>query len=166
MDTIKQYLPLCWFAANPLDLTRSIPFFKHNLLFYFIVELFIQINMIDHFEAVIEVILETGLTLLFVGFILFLNKSTHSYVQIASSILFCENVIAVFVVPVMVWLTMTENEFSYALMVLLVLWDFSLVAFVYKKALGINKAAGTVVSLFYFACTYGLAYGITTYFIG
>ncbi|WP_031435499.1 hypothetical protein [Methylomarinum vadi] len=166
MGTFRQYLPLCWFAANPLDLTRSVGFFKHNLWFYFVVELFIQVNMIDNFEAVFEVILETGLTLLFVGIVLFLNKSTHSYIQVTSAVLFCENIIAVLAVPVMVWLTMTDNEFSYLLMFLLILWDFSLVAFVYKKALGINTAAGCVVSLFYFSCTYGLAYGITTIFIG
>ncbi len=166
MDTIKQYLPLCWFGANPLDLDRSVRFFQQNLWFYFVLELFIQVNMIDDFEAVIEVVLETGLTLLFVGLVLFLNKSTHSFVQVTTSVLFCENVVAVFVVPVMVWLTMSESELSYALMFLLVLWDFCLIAFVYKKSLGINAAASWVVSLFYFTCTYGLAYGITALAIG
>ena len=165
MGTFKQYFPLCWFAANPLDLPRSIRFFKQNLWFYFIIELFIQINMIDDFEAVFEVILETSLTLLFVCIILFLNKSTLSFIQIASAVLFCENVVAIFAVPTMVWLTMTDDELSYFLMLLLIIWDFSLVAFVCKKAIGINAAAGIVVSLIYFTCTYGLAYGITTYFI-
>ncbi len=166
MDTFRQYFPLCWFAANPLDLPRSLRFFKHNLVIYFVIELFIQLNMIDDIEAVFEVILETGLTLAFIGAILLLNKSTHSFIQVSSSILFCENVVAVLAVPVMVWLTMTDDEFSYLSMLLLVIWDFSLVAFVCKKALGINSAAGCVISLVYFACTYGLAYGITSFFIG
>lgn len=122
--------------------------------------------MIDDFEAIFEVILETGLTLAFVAIILCLNKTFHSFIPITSAILFCENVVAVVVVPVMVWLTITEDELSYLAMILLVVWDFSLVAYVCRKALGINKAAGLVVSLFYFACTYGLAYGITTLLIG
>lgn len=166
MDTIREYLPLCWFSANPLDLPRSTRFFRNNLIFYFVVELFIQVNMIDDFEAVFEVILETGLTLAFVGLILFLNKSLHSYIPIASAILFCENVVAVVVVPVMVWLTIAEDELSYIMMILLIIWDFALIAYVCRRALGINKAAGLVVSLFYFACTYGFAYGITTLIIG
>lgn len=166
MDTIRQYFPLCWFSANPLDLPRSTSFFRNNLIFYFVVELFIQVNMIDDFEAIFEVILETGLTLAFVAIILCLNKTFHSFIPITSAILFCENVVAVVVVPVMVWLTITEDELSYLAMILLVIWDFSLVAYVCRKALGINKAAGLVVSLFYFACTYGLAYGITTLLIG
>ena len=166
MDTLKQYLPLCWFAENPLDLPRSVRFFQQNLWFYFILELFIQLNMIDSFEAVFEVILETGLTLLFVGTMLFLNRSTSTYVTVASAVLFCENIIAVFVVPVMVWLTIAEDEFSYIAMLLLIVWDYALVAFVFKKVLGINTAAGCVISLAYFLSTYGGAYLITTLLIG
>ncbi|WP_305907002.1 hypothetical protein Q9L42_018135 [Methylomarinum sp. Ch1-1] len=166
MDTLKQYLPLCWFTANPLDLPRSVRFFRLNLLFYFIVELFIQINMIEYFEAIFEVTLETGLTLVFVGLVVLLNKSGHSFIQVSSAILFCENVVAVVVVPTMIWLTITEDELSYVTMAFLMLWDFSLVAYVYKKTLGINTAAGAVVSLFYFTCTYGFAYGITSLIIG
>ncbi len=166
MDTFKQYLPLCWFATHPLDLPRSIRFFKQNLWFYFAVELFIQLNMIDDIEAVFEVTLETGLTLSFAGIILLLNKSAHSYIQVTTAILFCENVVALFGVPVMIWLTVTEDQFSYLMMLLLIIWDFSLVAFICKKVLGINALAAIVMSLFYFTYTYGLAYGITALLLG
>ena len=166
MNTFRQYLPLCWFGENPLDLPRSTKFFKQNLAFYFILELFIQVNMIDVHEALFEVILETALTLAFAGVILFLNKSSHSYVQVTSAIIFCENVVAVFVVPVMWWLTITEHELSYFMMFLLSLWDFALVAFIVKKVLGINTAAGCIMSLFYFIITYGGAYGATILLFG
>jgi len=45
VDLIKQYLPLCWFKHNPLELTRSTGFFKQNLIFYYLVEYFMQANM-------------------------------------------------------------------------------------------------------------------------
>lgn len=166
MNTFRQYLPLCWFGENPLDLPRSLPFFKQNLTFYFILELFIQVNMIEYHEALFEVIIETVLTLTFAGIILILNKSSHSYIQVASAIIFCENVVAIFVVPVMVWLTITEHELSYLMMFLLTVWDFALVAFIVKKVLGINVAAGCVVSFFYFIVTYGGAYGTTILIFG
>lgn len=166
METFKQYLPLCWFSANPLDLPRSVRFLQQNLWFYFGLELFIQINMIDDIEAFFEVTLETGLTMSFAAIILLLNKSMHAYVQVTSSILFCENVVAVFVLPVMLWLTVTDSEISYLLMLLLIIWDFSLVSYVCKRVLGINKAAACVMAFFYFCYTYGLAYGLTTLVMG
>ncbi|MEE9336458.1 MAG: hypothetical protein V3U87_00110 [Methylococcaceae bacterium] len=161
MDTFKLYLPLCWLNANPVDLPRSTRFLNQNLVFYFIVELFIQANMIDPFEALFEVLIETTLTISFVGLILFLNKTTHLYVQILTAVLFCENVIAFFGVPVVIWLTVTEDSLSYYLMGLLVLWDFILITYIIKKVLLINTAASLTISFFYFGMTYAGAYALT-----
>jgi len=161
MNLVKLYLPLCWLKLNPLDLPRSVDFFKQNLWFYFIVELFIQANMIDPSEAVFEVVIETGLTMSFVALILFLNKSTHLFVQIATAVLFCENVVAFFGVPVVIWLTVSESIFSYYLMGFLVIWDFILITYIIKSILSINLAASLTISFFYFIMTYLGAYGMT-----
>ncbi len=161
MDTFKLYLPLCWLNSNPVDLPRSTRFLNQNLVFYFILELFIQANMIDPFEALFEVLIETILTLSFVGLILFLNKTTHLYVQILTAVLFCENIIAFFGVPVVIWLTVTEDTLSYYLMGLLVFWDYILITFIIKKVLLINTAASLTISFFYFGMTYAGAYALT-----
>lgn len=161
MDIFKLYLPLCWLKTNPLDLPRSVDFLKKNLWFYFIVELFIQANMIDPYEAFFEVVVETSLTLCFVGLILFLNKTQHLYVQIVTAVLFCENVIAFFGVPIVMWLTVSEDLLSYYLMALLIIWDFILITFIIKKVLSINTAASLTISFFYFIMTYAGAYGLT-----
>ncbi len=166
MNIFKQYFPLTLLKVNPLDLPQSVPFFKHNLWFYFVVELFIQANMIDPSEAFFEVILETCLTLMFVGFILFLNKSTHLFVQIATAVLFCENVVAFFGVPVVIWLTVSESILSYYLMGLLILWDFVLITYIVRCVLSINMAASLTISFFYFMMTYFGAYGITLLLFG
>ena len=164
MNIFKQYLPLSLLKVNPLDLPRSVSFFKQNLWFYFIVELFIQANMIDPTEAFFEVILETCLTLAFVGLILSLNKNSHLFVQIATAVLFCENVVAFFGVPVVIWLTVSESIWSYYLMGLLILWDFVLITYIVKSVLSINMAASLTISFFYFLMTYFGAYGITLLF--
>lgn len=161
MDTFKLYLPLCWLKANPVDLPKSVNFLKQNLVFYFILELFIQANMIDPSEAIVEVIIETALTLFFVALILFLNKTSHLYVQIITAVLFCENIIAFFGVPIVIWLTVSEDALSYYLLGLLVLWDFILITYIVKKVLSINTAASLTISFFYFGMTYAGAYGIT-----
>lgn len=161
MDTFKKYLQVCWFGQNPLDLPRSIKFFRYNLWFYFLLELFIQFNVVSFYEAVFEVVLETLLTLSFAAVILYFNKTFHAYVQVSCSILFCENIVAVFVVPAVVWLTASNDLISYLLVFLLVFWDYALITFIVKKVLGINTTAGAAVSLVYFFFTYGGAYGAT-----
>lgn len=161
MHNIKLYLPLCWLKTNPLDLPRSVKFLEQNLWFYFIVELFIQANMIDPSEAFFEVVLETSLTLVFVWTLLLVNRTTDLFVQIASAVLFCENIIAIFGVPVVVWLTVSEDILSYYLFGLLVLWDFVLISYIIKKVLSINIAASMTISFFYFVATYLGAYSMT-----
>jgi hypothetical protein len=155
MDNLKHYLLLCQFKLNPLELVRSVSFFKQNLLFYFIIEFFLQANMTDDpFESFAEVSYETFLTLLFIAVMLALNKALYAFIQVATAILFCENVVAVAIVPVLVWLTMTEDLLSYYLLGLLLFWNFALVTYIIKKVLAINTPASAVLSLFYFASTY------------
>ncbi|MEO1879574.1 MAG: hypothetical protein ABGX40_06325 [Methylococcales bacterium] len=164
MSNFNTYLPLCVLKVNPLDLPKSIHFLKQNFWFYFLVELFLQANMIDPSEAFVEVILETALTFTFVGIVLFLNRTTHLYVQIITAILFCENVVAFFGVPVVVWLTVSESLLSYYFMGALILWDFVLITFILKKVIGINFFASVVISFFYFMMTYVGAYSLTLLF--
>ena len=161
MNTLKLYLPLIWLKCNPLDLPKSITFLKQNFWFYFIVELFIQANMIDPSEAFFEVVVETLLTFGFVWLILFLNKTLHLYVPIITAVLFCENVVAFFGVPVVIWLTVSEDLISYYLFGLLMLWDYVLITYIIKKVLSINTAASLTISFFYFMMTYVGAYGLT-----
>jgi hypothetical protein len=117
--------------------------------------------MIDPSEAFFEVVIETLLTFSFVGLLLFLNKTTHLYVQIITAVLFCENIVAFFGVPIVIWLTVGENIISYYLMGVLILWDYILITFIIKKVIAINLAASLTISFFYFMMTYAGAYSLT-----
>jgi hypothetical protein len=155
MDILKQYLPLCGLQNNPLMLPRSVDFFKQNLLFYFVVEYFMQVNMTDDpVEAFTEVSMALLLSLIFIGVMLFLNRTLYAYIQVTTAIIFCANIVAVFVVPVMIWLTVSEDALSYYLLSLLLLWDYALVTHIIRQVLSINIFASLVLSLFYFVATY------------
>ncbi len=160
MGVIRQYFPLCWFNVSVFDLPRSTRFFKHNAIFYFIAVFFIQFNMSDDIDTIFEVLLETGLTLTFIALVLWLNQTFHLYVQVASAILFCENVVALFLIPIVFWVTVAEDAPSYAMLALFLLWDMAIIARIFKDVLQINTPASLVVSLVYFLTTYGGAYGI------
>lgn len=155
MEILKQYLPLCWLKHNPLELTRSINFFKQNLLLYFIVEYFMQANMTDDpFESFVEVTIQTLLTLIFIGVILRLNKTLYAYIQVTTAFLVCANIVAIFVIPVLIWLTVREDLLSYYSLGVLLIWEFTVMAYIFKKILSISPVASLALSLLYFTVTY------------
>lgn len=88
------------------------------------------------------------------------NKSLYVYIQVATAVLFCENIVSIFSVPVIVWLTISESTLSYYVLALLGLWDFALITYIFKSALSINLIAGAALALFYFITTYGAAFGL------
>ncbi len=161
MDVLKQYLPLCWLKNNPLELSRSLSFFKQNLLFYFVVEYFMQTNMtVDPLESFVEVSIETLLTLAFIGLILFFNRTLYVYIQVATAILFCANVVALPLVPVLIWLTVSEDILSYYFFALILFWEFVLVTNIIRQVLSVNILASLILSLFYFSVTYFGAFAL------
>jgi hypothetical protein len=166
IEILRQYLPLCWFKHNPLELTRSMNFFKQNLLFYFVVEYFMQANMTDDpFESFTEVTIQTLLTLMFIGFILRLNKTLYAYIQVTTAILICANIVSLFVIPVLIWLTVSENILSYYSLGLLSIWEFTVMAYIFRKILSINPAASLVLSVLYFTVNYLGAFTLGQLFI-
>ncbi|MGZ8162618.1 MAG: hypothetical protein ACXWTL_06390 [Methylobacter sp.] len=161
MAILKQYLALCWFRNNPLELPRSVTFFRQNLLFYFIIEYFMQANMTDDpVESFVEVGLVSILTLLFIGIMLFFNKTLYAYIQVTTAILFCANIVAFFIVPVIIWLTVSEDPWSYYFFAILLLWDYAMVSYIINRTVSINIPASMVLALFYFTATYFGAFAI------
>jgi len=161
MDILKQYLPLCWLKNNPLELPRSVYFFKQNLLFYFVSEYFMQANMTDDpLESFTEVSIETFLTLIFIGVMLIFNRTLYAYVQVTTAIIFCANIIGLFVVPVLIWLTVSEDPLSYYFLALLLFWDYAVVTYIIRQVLSVNILASLVLALFYFTATYFAAFAL------
>ncbi|MGR9013533.1 MAG: hypothetical protein ACU83U_07800 [Gammaproteobacteria bacterium] len=108
----------------------------------------------DPLESFVEVSIETLLTLLFIGIMLFFNRTLYAYIQVATAILFCANLVAIPLVPVLIWLTVSEDLLSYYLFGLLLFWEFVLVTNIIRNVLSINLFASTILSLFYFAVSY------------
>ncbi len=82
----------------------------------------------------------------------------YAYIQVSSALLFTSNVVSVVIIPVLVWLTITENTISYYLLGLALFWEFAIVAYILRLVIGINVPASMVMSLVYFGATYYGAY--------
>lgn len=161
MDTIREYLALCWLNNDPLELPRSVGLFKKNLLIYFMVGYLLQANMIDDpVESLYEISLQTVLMLAFIGIMLALNKTLYAYIQITTAFMFSANLISAFVIPVMVWLTVSEDIYSYYLFFLLLAWYYAIVTYIIKCTLLINVPASMVLALFYFIATFLSAFAL------
>ena len=155
IDILKQFLPLCWLKHNPLELTRSTAFFKQNLAFFYVVEFLIQTNMTDDpFESFLEVSFETAFTLLFIGFILYLNKTLYAFVQTTTAVLLCSNIVSLFIIPILVWLTLNQYLLSYYVLGLLFIWELALIAYIFRTTLSINLSASFAISAVYFILVY------------
>lgn len=166
MELLKQYLPLCWFGVSPLELPRSTDFFKNNLIFNFLIFFFIHFNMTDEIESISEVFFETLLNLGFIYLTLCLNRSAHSFVQVASGIIFCENFIAITLIPIMFWATVAEDIWSYGALALALLWSWLMIGAIFKNTLTINKLAGLVMALFYLLFSFGGGFAINSLVTG
>lgn len=161
MDTIKHYLPLCWFDVNPLDLPESEGFLKFNIAFYGIVQYFLQTNMTDDpLESFVEVLAELVLTLIFIAVMLLFDGKLKIYTQITTAIFFCTNALSLFVIPAMVWLTVTDAALSYYVTSIIVLWFFALITYIFKLALTINTVASLALASLYFIVVYLGAIGL------
>jgi hypothetical protein len=125
-----------------------------------------QANMTDDpFESFTEVTIQTLLTLMFIGFILRLNKTLYAYIQVTTAILICANIVSLFVIPVLIWLTVSENILSYYSLGLLSIWEFTVMAYIFRKILSINPAASLVLSVLYFTVNYLGAFTLGQLFI-
>ncbi len=120
-----------------------------------------QANMTDDpIESFYEVGIQILLTLLFIGIMMFFNKTLYAYVQVTTSLTLCANVVSLFIVPVIIWLTVSDDPLSYYITLLLVLWDAALVTYIIKKVVDINIMASMLLSLLYFISTYLGAFGL------
>ncbi|MDP2180653.1 hypothetical protein [Methylicorpusculum sp.] len=154
MENLKLYAQLCLFRNNPLELPRSVSFFQKNLYFYILIELFIQANVTDPLEAMIGVAIETVLTLLFVAGLLRYKNAMPGFIAAASSFLLCENIVASFGLPVVVWLTSTDDLLSYYLMFVLIIWDVAIITYLIKRILIVDILFSLLLASSYFLVTY------------
>lgn len=114
----------------------------------------------DPFESFYEVTIETGLTFLFIGLMMFLNKTLYGFLQVMTAMMLCANVVALFIIPVMIWVTVSEDPVSYYLLFALIFWDFALVTYIFKKVIEVNILASIILALLYFITTYLGAFGL------
>jgi hypothetical protein len=154
MEALNQYLSLCWFRNTLDDLPDSPKLFRYSLIFYVVVGISIQSNVTDPLEAVLDVLLETILTLVFIATVLFFVKSVNLFKIVTTAFLICTNFIYVLGTPVMVWVTVSGDEYSFGVLGLLLIWWAAIINYILKTLLPFSWSYSLLMTVVFITIVY------------
>ena len=160
MEILNQYLNLCRFKGTLIDQKSSIPFFQITLIINIVAGYFLEANITDFLDAFIQVALQTIMVFLLVIILLFYIKSLNLFIQVVTAFLMCENVLYIIGVPLMVWVTMTDELVVYFLLGIVLIWGVLIIAYIIRQLLFFNKGTCLFLSLAYYLLVYVGAFAL------
>lgn len=153
MELLKEYLSLCFFKNNPLDLHPSPQFVWKNLLFYLGIGILVEANISDVVDGTIEIVAETIITLLLIFLLLLFTKKLNLFIQLLTALIVCENFILLMGVLTEV-LDVFLQQTKYAavpivLGVALAIWFIAIVAYILKQMFSFKTIKSVSLATFY-----------------
>lgn len=156
MEQLKEYISLCWFKGDFDEMPESMSLFRNALIFYTVVAVFLQINAIGGFiEAFILVGFEIVLTFMFVSILLYFAKAMDQFWRVQTLYFICQDFILIFSVPLLIWVTITENAWAYYTLAIVVVWAIAVFAYINNQIINSGSFVSTMLSLAYFVTVYG-----------
>lgn len=163
MNLLINYLSLCWFRNNPIELFPSRSFMWKAVIFYLVSGIIVEGLIADPADGTLEVSLRTIMAFSSIATYLFIFKKWEYFNQMFIAIFVCENFI-------MTLATMTEGlyfylvmkhyeyaeEVSIAIAVVLVLWYIAIVSYILRKSFLTKTSVSVILAFSYFVLTYGL----------
>ncbi len=163
MNLLINYLSLCWFRNNPIELFPSRSFMWKAVIFYLVSGIIVEGLIADPADGTLEVSLRTIMAFSSIATYLFIFKKWEYFNQMFIAIFVCENFI-------MTLATMTEGlyfylvmkhyeyaeEVSIAIAVVLVLWYIAIVSYILRKSFLTKTSVSIILAFSYFVLTYGL----------
>jgi len=155
MEQLKEYISLCWLKGDLDEMPESMPLFRNALIFYTVVAVFLQINVKGFIEAFIEVGIEIVLTFLFVSILLFFTKAMDQFWRVLTAYFICQDFILIFSVPLLIWVTISEDAWAYYTLSIIMIWVISVFAYINNQIITSGSFVSTMLSLGYFVTVYG-----------
>ncbi|MGR8934348.1 MAG: hypothetical protein ACU837_08170 [Gammaproteobacteria bacterium] len=158
MRLLKEYLLLCWFKNNPIDIQPSRSFIWKNLLFYVVVGIIVEANISDPVEATIEIFVETVITVILIAILLLFTKKLHLFKQLLTSLIVCENFILVLgIITEILDVAAQQTEYEDYPMYLggaLVVWFIAIASYIMRQVFSFNTMRSVSLAIFYFVFTF------------
>lgn len=163
MNLLINYLSLCWFRNNPIELFPSRSFMWKAVIFYLVSGIIVEGLIADPADGTLEVTLRTIMAFSSIATYLFIFKKWEYFNQMFIAVFVCENFI-------MTLATMTEGLYFYLVMkhyeyaeevsigiaVALVLWYIAIVSYILRKSFLTKMSVSVILAFSYFVLTYGL----------
>jgi len=155
IEELKEYLSLCKFRGDIEDMPESMPLFRQALICYSIIGVFLQINIKGPIEAFFELGIEIILTFLFVAVLLYTVKAMNLYWRVLTAYFVCQDFISIIGVPILMWVTISDEVWSYYILGVVILWVMAVIAYINSQISDFGSFFSAVLSLAYFVSVYG-----------
>lgn len=162
MSLLLDYLALCLFRNNPVNLHPSTSFMWKTIAFYLVSGMIVE-GLIADVEGVIEVWMRTVMAFSSITVLLLTLKKWEYFRQLFIAIFICENFIMTLAVGAEALnFVMTMNHFEYreyvdiSLATLLVCWYLAIVSYVLRQVFEFDMARSLILAFSYFVLTYGI----------
>ena len=163
MNLLINYLSLCWFKNNPIELFPSKSFMWKAVVFYLVSGIIVESLIADPADGSLEVTLRTIMAFSSIATYLVIFKKWQYFNQIYIAIFICENFIMTLATAtegLYFWLVMKHYEYaeevSIAIGVLLVGWYIAIVSYILRQAFMTKMSLSVILAFSYFVLTYGL----------
>jgi len=163
MNLLINYLSLCWFKNNPIELFPSKSFMWKAVAFYLVSGIIVESLIADPADGSLEVTLRTIMAFSSIATYLIIFKKWQYFNQIYIAIFICENFIMTLATAtegLYFWLVMKHYEYaeevSIGIGVLLVGWYIAIVSYILRQAFMTKMSISVILAFSYFVLTYGL----------
>lgn len=160
MENLKPFVAICFFKYEQSDTLENTPLSK-ALLFYALIAMAIQINFHGALIASIAVCLEMILTLGFMGLVVFYNKLWEDFIPLSCAVFVCTGFIASLGIPFTLMLYVVKGKlalFLYYSIVALIIWNITVIKYVFEKILKVIPLRGFILAMSYFLVAYVMPY--------
>lgn len=163
MKLLAQYLLLCWFKNNPINLIPSRSFMWKTVVFYLISGIIVEGLIADPADGTLEVSLRTIMAFTSIAVFLLINKKIQAFNQLFTAIFVCENFIMTLAIAAEAldfWMVMNKEiyreEISIGLAVFLVGWYLAMVSYIFRQFFSYKMSISVIFAFSYFVLTYGI----------
>ncbi|NOS87355.1 MAG: hypothetical protein HOP34_02230 [Methylococcaceae bacterium] len=163
MSLLINYLSLCWFRNNPVDMVPSSSFMWKTVAFYLVSGIIVEGLIADPADGTLEVSLRTIMAFSSISTLLLVVRKWQYFNQLFTAIFICENFImtlATITEAAYFWMIMVHQEYaeeiSIAIGVVLVGWYIAIVSYILRQLLESTMSVSVILAFSYFVLTYGI----------
>jgi hypothetical protein len=159
MPLLKEYLQLCWFKNNPIDLHPSRPFLWQSIVFYLVSGIIVEANISDPADATLEVAMRAIVALLLLSTQIIVTRKSAVFYQLLTAVFICENFMMTLGIGVEIYDAYVQGtpyeQYPLYLGVLLIVWYLAVISYVFKRMFSFHTGNCIGLALAYFSLTYG-----------